>query len=145
MSVLLKDFATYLGEERVQFYAPHVWLYQGQNPSVIVKIEQIASHDRLFVNASFARDGSGPIIASFMSMLLIEEVHATTSDTIGICSGNASVTLHHLLDITDMDYHRLQTYLINFEALALCVFGKLAGQSTPSSQINLPPHPLQAR
>ncbi len=144
MSILLTELARILGEERLQFFSPHVWLYKGKNPFVIIKIEQIASRQKLFVNASFARDGSGPIIASFMSMLFIEEGHATAADTIGICSGHASVTLHHLLDITDMDHQRLETYLDNFEALALCVFGKLAGQSTYSSQIELPSHHIQA-
>ena len=118
MSILLTELARILGEERLQFFSPHVWLYKGKNPFFIIKIEQIASRQKLFVNASFARDGSGPIIASFMSMLFIEEGHATAADTIGICSGHASVTLHHLLDITDMDHQRLETYLDNFEALA---------------------------
>lgn len=134
MTQIVKDLAKQLGEERVQYHAPHVWLYRCQHSSIIIKLEKTMQDNHLFVNASFARDGSGPLLASFMSMLLIEECHATTSDTFGICSGLASVTLHHILDITSLDHHRLQAYLENFETLALCVLAQ-AGKRTSHASI----------
>ena len=42
-------------------------------------------------------------------------------DTFGVCSGKASITLYHLLDMTGFDAVRLSAYLQNFETLVLCV------------------------
>ena len=121
MTAILVHLSQELGSDRLQFYAPHVWLYKGECDTVIIKLEQTKTQDKLLVNASFARDGSGPLMASFMSMLLIEDCHATSMDTFGVCSGKASITLYHLLDMTGFDAVRLSAYLQNFETLVLCV------------------------
>lgn len=127
MTAILTKLADRLGQDktgqkRLQFYSPHVWLYKNENASITIKIETILNDDYVFVNASFARDGSGPLLASFMSMLLIEDSHATSPDTFGICSGAASVSLYHMLDISDLTENRLIAYLHNFEYLAFCIF-----------------------
>lgn len=129
MTAILQQLAKDIGHHNMAFFAPYVWLYQGQNPAVKIKIEETRCAHKLFVNASFARDGSGVLMASFMSMLLIEDSHATTADTIGVCSGHASITLYHMLDIRALDSQRLLSYLQNFEALALCVLEQAAGLS----------------
>lgn len=138
MRVILENLAAKLGHEIVQYHSPYVWLYHGQNPAVILKIEETKNDDKVFVNASFARDGSGPLLASFMSMLLIEDSHATVADTIGVCSGYASVTLYHMLDISQLDEARLMHYLHNFEALALCIFEQASGQPDHSLPTHVP-------
>ncbi|MGC6518093.1 MAG: hypothetical protein ACON49_08750 [Candidatus Puniceispirillaceae bacterium] len=120
MSTILSKLATEIGTQKLQFFAPYVWLYKGHNEAIIIKLEETVDSRKLCVNASFARDGSGPLLASFLSMLLIDDCHATTSDTIGVCSGEASVTLFHMLDIGALDTRRLLAYLINFENLILC-------------------------
>ena len=129
MMALLQELASDIGEDKMVFFAPYVWVYQGQNPSIMIKIEQMRCANKLFVNISFARDGSGVLMASFMSMLLIEDSHATSADTIGVCSGHASITLYHMLDITGLDSKRLLSYLENFESLAFCVLAQAAGLS----------------
>ena len=121
MTAILEDLSHELGTNKLRFYAPIVWLYKGDSEAIIIKLEQTNIDNKLLVNASFARDGSGPLMASFMSMLLIENCHATRSDTFGVCSGDASVTLYHLLDVTAFDHKRLLAYLKNFEALVICV------------------------
>ena len=105
----------------MQFFAPYVWLYRPEDKALIIKLEEFEKPIYLCVNASFARDGSGPLLASFMSMLLIEDSHATMTGQIGICSGRASVTIYHCLDVTHWCAKRLTNYLINFEKLTLCI------------------------
>ena len=121
MTAILCELSQKLGPEIMQFHAPFVWLYRSSNKAIVIKIETTTDDEKYFVNASFARDGSGPLMASFMSMLMIEDVHATSADTIGICSGEASVTFYHMLDLGDIDDKHLVNYLYNFEILAICI------------------------
>lgn len=121
MTKLLHQLKANHGPEKVQFFAPYVWLYRPEEKAVIIKLEELRKPNFLCVNASFARDGSGPLLASFMSMLLIEDSHATMTGEIGICSGRASVTIYHCLDVTHWSVKRLTNYLINFEKLTLCI------------------------
>lgn len=139
MTAILQQLANDIGHHKIAFFAPYVWLYQGQNPAIMIKIEETRCAHKLFVNASFARDGSGVLMASFMSMLLIEDSHATTADTIGVCSGHASITLYHMLDIRPLDSKRLLSYLKNFEALALCVLEQAASLSQHEVPSNIGP------
>lgn len=126
MTKLLQQLKANHGPEKVQFFAPYVWLYRPEETAVIIKLEEFRKPNFLCVNASFARDGSGPLLASFMSMLLIEDSHATMTGQIGICSGRASVTIYHCLDVTDWSVKRLTNYLINFEKLTFCILPQAA-------------------
>lgn len=121
MTKLLQQLKANHGPEKVQFFAPYVWLYRPEDKALIIKLEELQKPNYLCVNASFARDGSGPLLASFMSMLLIEDSHATMTGQIGICSGRASVTIYHCLDVAHWCAKRLTNYLINFEKLTLCI------------------------
>lgn len=136
MTNLLAAAQSHYGQDKVQFYAPYIWLYRPENEAIIIKLEETNRPDCLCVNASFARDGSVPLLASFMSMLLIEDSHATTADTIGVCSGMASVTLYHWLDVAQWDAHRLLCYLHNFEKLALCVITQAAASAITQADIS---------
>lgn len=133
MTVILSRLSQKMGADIMQFHAPYVWLYRSSNKAIVIKIETIIDDHKLFVNASFARDGSGPLLASFMSMLMIEDIHATVADTIGICSGEASVTLFHLLDITTIDDQHLLHYLYNFETLAICILEQATNNAAKSN------------
>lgn len=144
MTVILEKLAQLLGKERLHFFAPYVWIYKGRYASVIIKIEEMMQDNMLLVNASFARDGSGPLHASFLTMLLLEDSHATKPDSFGICSGKASVTLYHSLDATLLDEKHLHAYLVNFESLALCIFEQAVGSDAQSLQhISLSAFPEQ--
>lgn len=134
MTVTLEALQNQIGSDKLQFHPPHVWIYRPKNKNIIVKLEQTKNPHMLCVNASFARDGSGPLMASFMSMLLIEDSHATSTDYLGICSGAASITLYHWLDIKNWQCNQLANYLINFEKLALCILP----QASKSPSHNLP-------
>ena len=121
MSAIISHLAQTLGTDIIQFHAPYVWLYKSGNKAIVIKMEHMEDDTKLFVNASFSRDGGGPLLASFMSMLMIEDIHATSADPIGLCSGEASITLYHILDISEMDERHLLYYLHNFETLAACI------------------------
>ena len=70
MTAILEDLSHELGPNKLRFYAPIVWPYKGDSEAIIIKLEQTNIDNKLLVNASFARDGSGPLMASFMSMHL---------------------------------------------------------------------------
>ena len=55
MSVILENLAAKLGQKIVQYHSPYVWLYHGENPAVILKIEETKNDDKVFVNASCKR------------------------------------------------------------------------------------------
>ena len=88
----------------------------------MVKIESTEKDNILVVNAGFAKDGSGPLQANFLSTLMIEDIQATRGAPLGVCSGRASVTIYHLLDISQMDGPRFHRFLLNFEQMAEWVF-----------------------
>ena len=129
---LLNDIQSHFGIEKLQFFAPYVWLFRPDNQNIVIKLEETKHHHLLCVNASFARDGSGPLVASFMSMLLIEDSHATAGQSFGICSGEASVTLYHWLNVHDWTVKQFANYLINFEKLALCMLSQASDIRPPS-------------
>lgn len=118
----MTNLAQFLKEEELHFYPPYVWLLTRKDSDLVVKIEGTEKDNILVVNAGFAKDGSGPLQANFLSTLTIEDVQATRGAPLGVCSGRASVTIYHLLDISHMDGQRLHRFLINFEQMAEWVF-----------------------
>ena len=92
---------------------------------MLLKIEATAQQDRLLINVGFARDGSGPLRANFLSTLMVEDIHATSSSPIGVCGGAASVTVNHILNISGMDVMQLHTALLNFEELTGWIYSSL--------------------
>ncbi|MGC6537458.1 MAG: hypothetical protein ACON44_08885 [Candidatus Puniceispirillaceae bacterium] len=119
---MVKQLAQTLGAETLTFHPPHVWLFRPENTAMIIKQELTQNQNILIVNAGFARNGAGPLFANFMSTLMIEDSHASTSAPLGICSGKNSVTVYHLLNISAMTSASLHSYLLNFEEMASWIF-----------------------
>ena len=118
----MNNLAQRLGEEELRFYPPYVWLFTPKESDLVVKIESTEKDNILVVNAGFAKDGSGPLQANFLSTLMIEDIQATSGAPLGVCSGRASITIYHLLDISQMDEPRFHRFLLNFEQMAEWVF-----------------------
>ena len=118
----MNSLANLLHEEELHFHPPYVWLFTPRNSDLVVKIESTEKDNILVVNAGFAKDGSGPLQANFMSTLMIEDIQASRGAPLGVCSGRASVTIYHLLDISQMDGQHFHRFLMNFEQMAEWVF-----------------------
>ena len=118
----MNNLAQLLDEEELHFYPPYVWLFTPKQSNLVVKIESTEKDNILVVNAGFAKDGSGPLQANFLSTLMIEDIQASRGAPLGVCSGRASVTIYHLLDISQMDGRRFHRFLLNFEQMAEWVF-----------------------
>ncbi|MFZ8992438.1 MAG: hypothetical protein ACO20L_07130, partial [Candidatus Puniceispirillaceae bacterium] len=69
------------------------------NERSIIQIELLHHRDQALLSSTVARDGSGPLKASFLTMLLLEDTIAHAQRPFGICSGAATITLHRFLDI----------------------------------------------
>ena len=118
----MKNLEQLIDKEELHFYPPYVWLFTPKDSDLVVKIESTEKDNILVVNAGFAKDGSGPLQANFLSTLMIEDIHANLGAPLGVCSGRASVTIYHLLDISQMDGQRFHRFLLNFEQMAEWVF-----------------------
>ena len=70
-----------------------------------------------------ARDGSGPLRVSFLTMLLLEDTIATAPEPFGVCSGEASVTIYRYVDLEEVPKEQMARSLRNFAHLAEVVLG----------------------
>ncbi len=92
LSELVKAAGDIMPTGRVSFCPPARWVFQPATCDLLVQIEPGVSDGLLILNTTLDRDGSGPLLASFMSTLFIEESHATSPSRLGVCSGSVSVT-----------------------------------------------------
>ncbi len=70
-----------------------------------------------------ARDGSGPLCVSFLTMLLQEDTIATAHEPFGVCSGEASVTIYRYVDLEEVPKEQMARLPPNFAHLAEVVHG----------------------
>ena len=77
-----------------------------------------------------ARDGSGPLRASFLTMLLLEDTIATAHEPFGVCSGEASVTIYRYVDLEEVSKEQMARSRPNFVHLAEVVLGDYLDAST---------------
>ena len=77
-----------------------------------------------------ARDGSGPLRVSFLTMLLLEDTIATAHEPFGVCSGKASVTIYRYVDLEEVPKEQMARSLPNFAHLAEVVLGDYLDDST---------------
>jgi len=84
----------------------------------IIQIELLHPADRAIMFSSVARDGSWPLKASFLTMLLLEDTIAHVQRQYGVCSGVASVTLYRCFDLEAITTHRMAAVLANFIGLS---------------------------
>ena len=69
------------------------WMIESET-GPIVQLELMDDDVTALVYATTARDGSGPLRASFLTMLLLEDTVANSMLPYGICSGEATVTVY---------------------------------------------------
>ena len=78
--------------------------------------------NQALLSSTVARDGSGPLKTSFLTMLLLEDTIAHAQHPFGICSGTATVTLHRFIDLDALSTDQLALAIANFANLNVVIF-----------------------
>ena len=78
--------------------------------------------NQALLSSTVARDSSGPLKASFLTMLLLEDTIAHAQHPFGICSGTATVTLHRFIDLDALSTDQLALAIANFASLNDVIF-----------------------
>ena len=89
----------------------------------------------LSINATTARDGSGPLRATVTTMLLLEDTIANSMHPYGVCSGEATITFYRFVDLTDATEDSIASGLAEFAHAAAVALAKRV--------IGLPGAPLE--
>jgi hypothetical protein len=92
------------------------WMIEA-DPGPIVQLELMAD-DSAMIYATTARDGSGPLRTSFITMLLLEDSIANTMLPYGVCSGEATVTIYRRVRLVDATPAGIFRQMMEFSQLA---------------------------
>ena len=114
LGTLIRQSTTLNFDGFLSFCPPSRWVFQPAHLAVLVQIEAGIKPDQMIVHTSLSRDGSGPLLTSFMTTMLIEDSHATFQPGLGVTSGHVSVTYYHIRSVDGLDAERLLQLLFNF-------------------------------
>ena len=90
----------------------------------IVQLELMDDDVTALVYATTARDGSGPFRASFLTMLLLEDTVANIMLPLGVCSGEATVTVYRKIALHEATSASIYHEMMDFGPLAATVLAK---------------------
>ena len=99
------------------------WMIESE-AGPIVQLELLDDDVSAFVYATTARDGSGPLRASFINMLLLGDTIATAMHPHGVCSGDATVTVYRKLDLQRATPGSIYREMMDFAQLAATLLAK---------------------
>ena len=124
---------------KVAELAKRRWM-AGSEDGPLVQLELLDDGKRGIIFAIMARDGSGPLRASFLTMLLLEDTIATAQEPFGVCSGDATVTIYRYVDLTSVSKDQIGRALTNFAHLADVVLDDyLSSQTALTSEPDMAP------
>ena len=108
------------------------WLYYPNQQPLVMQIETL-NHDQLLCHVSLSKRGEGMFLSSFLTMLMIEEIHALSEDMrpeappvcgcavcytsahkFGCVSGTVSLTYYSRLNWTQPSCHRFLMFCDTF-------------------------------
>ena len=90
----------------------------------IVQLELLDDDVTALVYATTARDGSGPLRASFLTMLMLEDAVANSMHPHGVCSGEATVTVYRKVALHDATAASIYHEMMDFGQLAATLLAK---------------------
>ena len=111
----------HLLHDRVVALAASRWMMP-VNDNAIIQIELLHHANQALLSSTVARDGSGRLKASFLTMLLLEDTIAHAQCLFGICSGAATVTLQRFIDLGTLLTDQLALAIANFASLNDVIF-----------------------
>ena len=111
----------HLLHDRVFALAASRWMMP-VNDNAIIQIELLHHANQALLSSTVARDGSDPLMASFLTMLLLEDTIAHAQHPFGICSGAATVTLHRFIDLETPTADQLAFAIADFASFNDVIF-----------------------
>ena len=90
----------------------------------IVQLELLDGGERALIYATTARDGSGPLRASFVTMLLLEDTIANAMMPYGVCSGEATVTVYRYIALSDATAESICHHIMDFAQLSAAILAR---------------------
>lgn len=99
------------------------WMIESET-GPIVQLELLDDDITAMVYATTARDGSGPLRASFLTMLLLEDAVANSMEPHGVCSGEATVTIYRKLGLQNATPAWIYREMMDFGQLAATLLAK---------------------
>ena len=107
----------------VQAMSQRRWLIEA-DPGPVVQFELLDDGQSALIYATTARDGSGPLRASFITMLLLEDTIANSFTPYGVCSGEATVTIYKKVTLADATAAGIFRQMIEFSQIAAAQLAK---------------------
>ena len=111
----------HLLHDRVVALAVSRWMMP-INDNAIIQIKLPYHANQALLPSTVARDGSGPLTVSFLTMLLLKDAIAHAQRPFGIFSRAATLTLHRFNDLDALSTDQLASAIANFASLDDVVF-----------------------
>ena len=108
---------------QVQAMSQRRWMVEAE-PGHIVQLELLDDGHSAMIYATTARDGSGPLRASFITMLMLEDTIANVLAPYGVCSGEATVTVYKRVSLANATAPGVFRQMMEFSQIASAVLAK---------------------
>ena len=108
---------------QVQAMSQRRWLIVA-DPGPVVQFELLDDGQSALIYATTARDGSGPLRASFITMLLLEDTIANSFTPYGVCSGDATVTVYRRVALGNATAAGIFRQMMEFSQIAAAQLAK---------------------
>ncbi len=126
ISNIMNDFVQNPSEAmpyQVQAMSQRRWLIE-VDPDPIVQLELLDDGRSALIYANTARDGSGPLRSSFITMLMLEDTIANVLVPYGVCSGEATVTVYERVSMANAMAPGVFRQMMEFSQIASAVLAK---------------------
>ena len=90
----------------------------------IFQLELLDDGRSTLIYATTARDGSGPLRSSFITMLMLEDTIANVLMPYVVCSGAATVTVHKLVSLAKATALGIFRQMMEFSQIASVLLAK---------------------
>ena len=108
---------------QVQAMSQRRWLIEA-DPGPIVQLELLDDGRSALIYATTARDGSGPLRSSFITMLMLGDTIANVLVPYGVCSGEATVTVYKRVSMVNATAPGVFRQMMEFSQIASAVLAK---------------------
>ena len=108
---------------QMQVMSQRRWLIEA-DPGPIVQFELLDDGHSALIYATTARDGSGPLRSSFITMLMLEDTIANVLVPYGVCSGEATVTVYKRVSMANATAAGVFRQMMEFSQIASAVLAK---------------------
>ena len=108
---------------QLQAMSQRRWLIEA-DPGPIVQFELLDDGRSALIYATTARDGSGLLRSSFITMLMLEDTIANVLVPYGVCSGEATVTVYKRVSLANATAAGVFRQMMEFSQIASAVLAK---------------------